>query len=427
MVQLAEVPARHKPSYANTAHWRSQAQMPSVIEDSVTIVRGDGVYLFDSEGNRLLDGTAALFLANVGHAQPKIIDAARRQMEQLEFYHNHGNFVGEPAEQLASRLRDLSPIPDAKVFFTSGGSDSVDTALKLARVHWQHEGKPSKKHVLYRDRAYHGLHAFGTSVAGINFNRRDFGVDSLIPETLRVPWDDIAETERLILELGPENVGAFITEPIIGSGGVLPPPEGYIAALNALAKKYEFLIIVDEVITGFGRTGSYWGSERFDIEPDMIVVAKGITSGYFPLGGVQVHPRIWERFFAGPESPIFRHGLTYAGHNTGCVVAQANLDLIDELDLVSHVRDMGAELSRALQSLEGARGVVEIRSGHGLLAGVQFESDVDLTSVVIAARQKGVLIRELSNKVLALSPPFTIETEHVEEIVDSIHYGLSRL
>ncbi|MGI8393180.1 aspartate aminotransferase family protein [Leucobacter sp. W1038] len=401
--------------------------MPTVIENSVTIVRGDGVYLFDSQGKRYLDGTAALFLANVGHTQPKLIEAAHRQMKKLEFYHNHGNFVGEPAERLASRIRDLGPIHDSKVFFTSGGSDSVDTACKLARLHWQSEGLTSKKYILYRDRAYHGLHGFGTSVAGIHVNREGLGVDSLVPETLQIPWNDIAEVGRLILELGPENIAAVITEPVIGSGGVLGPPAGYFEGLNSLARKHQFLIIVDEVITGFGRTGDYWGSERYGIEADMIVMAKGMTSGYFPLGGVQVHPRVWNRYFADENSPVFRHGLTYAGHNTGCAVAEANLDLIEELELVENVRKMGAVLDDSLRSLLGLPGVVETRTGHGLLAGIQFESDVDLTSVVVSARENGVLIRELSNKVIALSPPFTIESRHVDEMVEAIRYGVSRL
>ena len=413
--------------YANTAHWRSQAHMPTVVGSTVKIVGGEGPYVIDSDGNRLLDGTAALFLCNVGHTQPKLIEAARAQMEKLEFYHNHGHFVGEPAEHLATRLRELSPIADSKIIFTSGGSDSVDTACKLARLHWHLEGRPTKKYILFRDRAYHGLHAYGTSVAGLDFNREGYGAPSLVPETLRVPWDDIDEVERLIDELGAANIAAFITEPIIGSGGVLAAPDGYFSKLNELARAHDFLIIVDEIITGFGRTGDYWGTDRFGIDADIIVMAKGITSGYMPLGGVQVAPKVWERFFTGADAPIFRHGLTYAGHNTACAVAEANLDLIEELGLVERVGALGRALDTRLQSLVGATGVTEVRAGHGLLAAVQFAPDVALEPVVLAARERGVLVRALSSNAIAVSPPFVLEDRHVDDIVDAIAYGIDRL
>lgn len=413
--------------YADTAHWRSQAHMPTVIGSTITVVGGDGPYVFDSEGNRLLDGTAALFLCNVGHTQPKLVEAARAQMQKLEFYHNHGHFVGEPAERLATRLRDLSPLPDAKIIFTSGGSDSVDTACKLARLHWQLEGRESKKHIVFRDRAYHGLHAYGTSVAGLDFNREGYGAPSLVPETLRVPWDDIDEVERRIVELGGENIAALITEPVIGSGGILAAPDGYFERLNELARIHDFLIIVDEIITGFGRTGDYWGTDRFGIDADIIVMAKGITSGYMPLGGLQIAPRIWGRFFSGSDAPIFRHGLTYAGHNTACAVAEANLDLIDELGLVDRVATLGRALDTGIRSLTGGTGVTEVRAGHGLLAAVQFAPDVHLEPVVLAAREKGVLVRALSSNAIAVSPPFVLEDHHIDEIVDAIAYGIDRL
>lgn len=413
--------------YANTAHWRSQAHMPTVVENTIKIVSGNGPYVIDSEGNRLLDGTAALFLCNVGHAQPKLIEAARAQMEKLEFYHNHGHFVGEPAERLASRVRDLSPLSDAKIFFTSGGSDSIDTACKLARLHWQLEGRHDKKYILFRDRAYHGLHAFGTSLAGLQFNREGYGVESLIPETLRVPWDDINEVERLIEELGAENIAAFITEPIIGSGGILAPPDGYFSKLNTLARKHEFLIIVDEIITGFGRTGDYWGTDRFGINADMITMAKGITSGYLPLGGVQVARRVWDRFFSGPDAPVFRHGLTYSGHNTACAVAEANIDLIEELGLVERVKTLGKALDAGVHSLAGSTGVIDVRAGHGLLAAVKFDSEINLEPVVLAARKKGVLVRALSGNEIAVSPPFVLEDHHIDEIVDAIAFGIASL
>lgn len=401
--------------------------MPTVIPSTVKVVSGEGAYVFDSHGNRFLDGTAALFLCNVGHAQPKLIEAVQEQMRKIEFYHNHGHFTGDPAERLARRLRALGPIEDSKIFFTSGGSDSIDTACKLARLHWQFEGRSAKKYILFRDRAYHGLHAYGTSVAGLDFNREGYGVESLVPETLRVPWDDIDEVERLIEELGAENIAALITEPVIGSGGILAAPEGYFSKLNELALKHKFLIIVDEIITGFGRTGDYWGTDHAGINADMIAMAKGITSGYLPLGGVQIAPRIWERFFSGTDAPIFRHGLTYSGHNTACAVAEANLDLIEELDLVARVKTLGESLNTRMQSLAGRPGVVEIRAGHGLLAAVQFSEDVDLGPVVSAAREKGVLIRSLSCNAIATSPPFIVDEHNLDEIVEAIDYGISRL
>jgi adenosylmethionine-8-amino-7-oxononanoate aminotransferase len=242
-------------------------------------------------------------------------------MVKLETYHIFGRFVNDQALGLAERLAGLAPIDDPKVILNSGGSDAIDVACKLARRHWQREGRTSKRTILSREHAYHELHAYGTSIAGLDFNREGYGTPSLVPETARVPVHDIDALAATIASIGAENIAALVTEPIQGTGGVNPPTPGYLEAVQQLCHKHDILLIVDEVITGFGRTGHMFATDRFGLEPDLITFAKGVTSGYAPLGGVLVAPKIWQPFYVDDAAtPILRHGATYAGHATACAV-----------------------------------------------------------------------------------------------------------
>ena len=347
--------------------------------------------------------------------------AAYDQMRKLETYHTFGRFANEPALRLADRLVALGPIPGAKVMLTSGGSDSVDLACKLARRHWQLEGRGQKTVILSRHRAYHGLHAFGTSIAGLQYNRDGYGTESLIPETARIATNDIDLVRTQLEQVGPDNVAAIIAEPVIGTGGVVGPADGYLQGLAALASEHEILLIADEVITGFGRAGEMFASQRYGITPDLLTMAKGITSGYAPLGGVLVSPRVADRFFGGNgDAPIFRHGLTYSGHATACVVAETNLDVIEEENLVERAAHLETVLAKAVEPLRTHELVADVRAGAAFMAGIQLRDDVSGDAVAEACTEAGVLIRTIHDNTLQICPPFVTSEDEVALIAQTI-------
>jgi adenosylmethionine-8-amino-7-oxononanoate aminotransferase len=407
------------------AYWNPQAHMPSAREQRLVIERGEGVWLETTDGRRLLDATSSLWHANIGHGRERLARAAYDQMRTLETYHTFGRTANVPALRLADRLADLGPVPGAKVMLTSGGSDSVDLACKLARRHWQLEGRPAKRVILSREHAYHGLHAFGTSVAGLSYNRDGYGTESLVPETARVSTNDLGAVRRTVEELGPDTIAAVIAEPVIGTGGVIGPAEGYLEGLQALCREHDILFVADEVITGFGRTGYLFASHRWNLQPDLVTVAKGVTSGYAPLGGVLVSPRVADRFFAGPDAPIFRHGLTYAGHATACAVALANLDVIEEEDLVARSARLEGVLDKLVEPLRDCDLVLEVRSGAGFMAGVQLHPEVEADRIIDACLDDGVLIRVIHANTLQICPPFISTDDDVAQIVQAIEHGLS--
>ena len=408
---------------SSNALWSAQAHMPSVLGKQLAIVSGKGPWLTADDGRRLLDGAGVLWHANVGHGREEIARAAYDQMCELETHHVFGRFLNRPAVALANRLAALAPMVDAKVILTSGGSDSVDVALKLARRHWQLEGRTSKKIVLSRDHGYHGLHAFGTSVGGLAFNREGYGTASLIPETARVSHNRIDEVVASIAVLGPENIAAIIAEPVMGTGGVYPPSPGYFEGLQDLCRRHEILLVLDEVITGFGRVGAMFAAQRYGFMPDLVVFAKGVTSGYAPLGGVLVAPRVWQRFFDRADAPIFRHGLTYSGHATGCAVAMKNLDIIEAEQLPERVLDLEGILATELDALRGLPGVTDVRCA-GLMGGVELAACVDGDAVVRHAEEQGVIVRKLPRNVIMMSPPLVVTTDELASIPRAIGAAL---
>jgi adenosylmethionine-8-amino-7-oxononanoate aminotransferase len=387
--------------------------MHTVPGDRLTIVAGEGVNVQTDDGRWLLDATAGLWYANIGHGRARLADAAAMQMRRLETYHTFGRIVNDQALALADRVADMSPVADAKIFWVSGGSDAIDTAAKLARRYWQLQGQANKRIIISREWAYHGLHGFGTSLAGIPFNREGYGSESLIPETARIPANDADALEATIRELGPDRV-------------ILPAPS-YLQRVEAICREHEILFVADEVITGFGRTGEMFASERFDLSPHMIVIAKGITSGYAALGGVIVAPSVWSPFFHSPDAPIFRHGVTYSGHATACAVAQANLDVIAEEDLVAQVAGLESVLARAVAPLADHPLVIEVRAGVGLLAGVQLAPEVSGDTLTRYCIEDGVLLRVITNNTIQISPPFTVGAADLERIAAAIARGLDRL
>ncbi len=407
------------------ALWQPQAHMPSILAgDRLTIVSGEGANVTTDDGRTLLDATAGLWHANIGHGRPELADAAAAQMRKLETYHTFGRIANDQALALAERLEDMSPIADPKVFLVSGGSDAIDTAAKLSRRHWQLQGQADKRIIISRQSSYHGLHAFGTSLAGIPFNREGYGSESLISETARVPANDADAFEQEVQLLGPDRVAAMFAEPIIGTGGVILPAPGYLQRIEEICREYDILFVLDEVITGFGRTGEMFATDRFDLHPDMVVMAKGITSGYAPLGGLLIAPRVWEPFFDSPDAPIFRHGVTYSGHATACAVAQANLDVIERESLVAHVKELEPELVRAMEQVAKHPSVVEVRTGIGLLAGVNLVPDVSADLITRVCLQAGILLRALPDNTLQISPPFVVEAGALWRIAGAIASAL---
>ena len=299
----------------------------------------------------------------------------------------------------------------------------MDNACKLARRHWQLEGRTSKKIILSREYAYHGLHAYGTSIAGLQYNREGYGADSLIPETGLIDSSDINQVEDEVLRLGPNNIAAIVVELIMGTGGVIPPAPGYLEGLQRLAAEHDILLIADEVITGFGRTGTMFACDRYAFTPDLLLMAKGITSGYAPLGGVLVTPRLWKRFYAGSGAPIYRHGTTYSGHATACAVALANLDIIEGEGLIARAGEFEKVLDRALAPARSHELVADVRVG-GLLGGVELVQSVDGTAVVDFALTEGVILRLLRGHTLQISPPFIITEDEINTIVEVILAGI---
>ncbi|WP_329084698.1 MULTISPECIES: aminotransferase family protein [unclassified Streptosporangium] len=414
-------------STSYSALWHPQAHMPSVVDDRVLIVGGDGAYVETSDGRRLLDATAGLWHANVGHGRASIARAAARQMERLETYHLFGRFANEPALELAERVTATGPIADAKVFWTSGGSDAVDLACKLARRHWQVRGRPDKRVIVSRHNSYHGLHGFGTSIGGIPGNREGYGSESLIPETLRVAHSDLDAVVTAIEEAGPERIAALVAEPIIGTGGVITAPEGYLTGLQELCRRHDILFVVDEVITGFGRAGTLFACERFGLRPDMVLVAKGITSGYAPLGGVLIGPRVWEPFFTGDDAPVFRHGITYSGHATACAVARENLDIIERERLVERAAELEPILRAALAPLAEHDLVAEVRCGAGFMAGVRLTKDAPGEAIARASLDRGVITRVLTDNVLQICPPLVVDEADLTLISEAIAASLDHV
>jgi adenosylmethionine-8-amino-7-oxononanoate aminotransferase len=413
------------PGPGNGAHeqalWNPFANMASLAGRPVTIVRGEGCHVYDDQGRAYLDALASLWYCNVGHGRAELAEAAAAQMRQLAAYQVFEHYSNRPAEELARRVADLAPVAGAKVFFTpGGGSDAVDTAAKLARAYWRAVGQPGKQISIARSHAYHGMNAYGTSLGGIPANAEAFV--PLVSLIEHVAWDDPAALDKTIEQLGADRVAAFFCEPVIGAGGVYPPPAGYLASVREICRRHDVLFIADEVITGFGRVGAWFASERFALDPDMITAAKGLSSGYAPIGAVIAGARVAEPFWRSGSSQVFRHGYTYSAHPTACAVALANLDLIEREHLVGRVSELEPVLARSLAPLAGHELVAEVRAGTGLLAAVEIAeaartADPGLGARLVAGiRERGVITRLLRGVALQISPPFVITEQEIGRI-----------
>jgi adenosylmethionine-8-amino-7-oxononanoate aminotransferase len=419
------------PATATTRFWHPFADMGSVSRSQLIIERGEGVWVYDADGRRYLDGTASLWYANIGHGRTEVAEAVSAQMRQIEAYSTFGDFGNRRANELTERLAATAPMPDARIFLTSGGGDSIDTAAKIARRHWVLQGRPERVHLISRTNGYHGTHGFGTSVGGIEANTSNWG--PLVPHVSAVPFDSLEALEAEILAVGPERVAAFFCEPVIGAGGVRIPPEGYIQGVADLCAEHGILFVCDSVICGFGRLGTWWGIERWeDVRPDLITFAKGVTAGYLPLGGVVVADHVAAPFFEEPGGPMLRHGATYAGHPTCCAAALAVLDIYERDGLIERGRELEGPLHDALAPLESHPAVAEVRAGLGFLAAVELSEDAlaaepgAVARLAQGARELGVLVRPLL-KGVAVSPPLICEQEHIDLLRAGIDAGLERI
>jgi putrescine---pyruvate transaminase len=418
------------PTRTDTSLWHPFADMAAVRRNEFVISRGEGVWLWDEDGNRYLDGSASLWYCNVGHGRAEIADAVAAQMKELEAWSIFGDVATPPALELAEKLADLSSLDEAKIFFTTGGGDAIDTAAKLVRLYWQVLGHPERLHIISRSAAYHGTMAFGTSLGGIEANRVGYG--PLVPSTSQVQWDSPEALKDEIERVGADRIAAFFIEPVIGAGGVLPPPDGYIQAVAEICRETGALFVCDSVICGFGRVGSWFGFERFGVEPDLVTFAKGATSGYLPLGGVVVSGAVAEPFWSEPGRVTVRHGQTYSGHAAVCAAALANIAILDREGLIPRGQELEDELLSTLAPLADHPLVGEVRGGTGMLVGIALDPSALADDPALPAkaykaiRPHGVILRALGQS-LAVSPPLTISSDEIQLIHDAVRAGLDAL
>lgn len=413
---------------SDTTLWHPFADMAAVRGKEFVVTRGEGSWIWDDQGQRYLDATAGLWFANVGHGRTEIGEAIAAQLAQIETYPIFNDLANPPALELADRLAKLAPMEDSKVLLTSGGGEGVDTAIKLSRRYWNVRGEDERHWVLSRRNSYHGTNGIGTSIGGIDSNREGFG--PLLPSVRFSDHDSLEAVRAAFEELGPERIAAVIAEPVIGAGGVYPPEPGYLEGLAELCRETGALLICDSVICGFGRLGNWFGIERWDVTPDMIVFAKGVTSGYLPLGGVVVSGRVAEPFWNG-AGPL-RHGPTYSGHSACCAAALANIDLLASDDLYRQGELLERPLIEALAPLQNHPAVAGLRGGVGFLAAVELhpevliESGQSLMDVARLSREHGVLVRPLGS-CLAVSPPLVASAEQIALIPEAIESALDRI
>lgn len=406
------------------AFWHPFADMGAVERDGEFVLsRGEGATVFDADGNRYLDASAGLWFANVGHGRTELAEAAAAQMSLLAAYHTFGDFTTGPSVELAAKLASIAPVAGSKVFLTSGGSDSVDTATKLARRFWHELGQPSKSVVIGREKAYHGMHVAGTALAGIPGNREGYG--ELMAESATVAWDSADDLRDTIERLGPDRVAAFFCEPVIGAGGVYPPPEGYLADVRKACTEYDVLFVADEVVTGYGRIGGSWfASTKFDLEPDIVTTAKGLSSGYLPMGAVLVAPKVWEPFFKADAGVWWRHGYTYSGHAACSAVALANLGIIEREGLLDAGTRLESSLAAALSPLAAHERVAEVRCGVGALAAVQLVEPTEAPALAKKLRSYGVATRAVGAGGIQLSPALVMTDDEVNQVAAAISQAL---
>jgi putrescine---pyruvate transaminase len=384
-------------------------------ESFVRIVRGEGALVWDSDGNELVDGMASLWYCAVGHGRDEIADAISAQARVIAAYSCFDPFTNDPAEQLATELHGIAPMDDSRVFLCCSGSEAVDTAMKLARIAHVQAGQPQRKLIISRTRGYHGVNYGGTSAQGIAPNRENFG--PFVADVVQVPADDVEGLASLMAQHS-DTIAAVLTEPVQGAAGIYPPQEGYLQSLRKLCDQHGAYLIFDEVITGYGRLGSWFAAHHFGVRPDLVTFAKGVTSGYQPLGGVFVGPGPRAALERDPDF-FLRHGFTYSGHPVACVAALTNLAIMRREGLVERATHVGAQLSGGLRSL-AADGVIDHTRGEGAMWAAGLRPDQNAMAIRDEMLRRGVICRAINTDTLTFCPPLVVTDDQVGRIVDTL-------
>ncbi len=410
------------------------------------ITKADGVYLWDEQGNKIIDGMAGLWCVNLGYGRKELADVAYQQMNELPYYNTFFQTTHGPAAKLAEAIASVTPGDLNRIFFAGSGSEAIDTLMRLARHYWAIQGKPYRNILIARENAYHGSTLGGTSLGGMSGMHKQGG--PLIPNIahIRQPYwygegGDLSEEafglqaaqalEEKILEVGPDNVAAFFGEPIQGAGGVIVPPSTYWPEIQRICRKYDILLVADEVICGFGRTGNWFGSQTYGIEPDMMSMAKGLSSGYVPIAAVAVGDRVANALAAHDDD--FNHGYTYSGHPVAAAVALKTIDIMKDEGIVERVgNDIGPYFQKTLRESLADHPLVGHIDGIGLVAGVAlmmdkasktpFPSDIDIGTICRDhCFNNGLIMRATGTRML-LSPPLVISHEEVNEMCEKARH-----
>ena len=407
--------------------WHPFAEMAKVQHAPFIIDRGEGIYVYDEEGNRYLDAAASLWYMNVGYGRDEIVDAMDEQARKLPAFHSFIDYGTRAPMELAANIASISPDPNSKVFFGSGGSDAIDTAAKMARRYFNAIGQTERTVFISREWGYHGMHTYGTTLGGMEPNRAGYGGD-MVPDVVTVPYDDSEAVEKAIDHVGADRVAGIFVEAVIGAGGIRPVEPSYLTDVQQMVHDAGALYISDEVITGFGRVGDWFAANKYGLQPDLITFAKGVTCGYAPLGGVVAASHIAAPFFDTPGL-IFRHGYTYSGHTTACVAGLVVMDIIEREGILNRAADLEGEIYDALVPLEDLDIVTNVRRGVGALAAIQLDtSDETLAPrAASACREAGVLTRAVGGGGLQVSPPLTMTPDEVAEMGSLFKAGLETL
>ncbi|WP_153771256.1 aspartate aminotransferase family protein [Labrenzia sp. CE80] len=415
----------------------------------LVIEKGDGIFVEDNNGKRYIEGMAGLWSVAVGFGEKRLVEAAARQMEKLPYYHTFTGKTHGPSVELAEKLVAMAPVPMSKAYFTNSGSEANDTAIKLIWYRSNALGKPERKKIISRVRGYHGVTIASASLTGLPNNHRSFDlpIENILhtssPHYRSMKKDGESEPdfakrcaqdlEDMILAEGPETIAAFFAEPVMGAGGVVVPPEGYWEAVQPILKKYDILFVADEVICGFGRTGNMFGTETFELEPDIMTLSKALSSSYLPMSALLVNEKVY-----GPVADeshkigVWGHGYTASGHPVAAAVALENLKIIEERDLVGHVRDISPTFLKRLHALSEHPLAVESR-GIGLIGAVELHHDeMSKTPGVLGARtnmafHEGGLISRNMGDSMAFCPPLIISEKQVNDMFDIAEAGIETI
>ena len=370
--------------------------------------------MWDSKGNELIDGMASLWYCAVGHGRREIGDAVAQQISTLEAYSTFDPFTSEPAEQLSEKLRALSPMVDARVFLCGSGSEAIDTAMKMSRLAHVQAGHPERTLIISRMRGYHGTNYGGTSAQGLPLNKVGYG--PLVGDVVQVDSDDLEAVSVLMSKRGHE-VAAVLAEPLQGAGGVYPPVAGYLEGLRKLCDQHGAFLIFDEVITGIGRLGTWFGAQRFGVVPDLLCFAKAVTSGYQPLGGVLVGKNVLVALEADPEF-FLRHGYTYSGHAAACAAAIKNLEIIERDGLVERANYIGTRLATGLKAL-AADGIIDHARGVGAVWAAGLREDQNCVKIRDRMLELGAITRAINTDTNTFCPPLVITDGELDKLLDN--------